>query len=86
MRSMTGYGSGTVASDTARVTVEMTSVNRKQADVVVHMPRSIAALEPAVRRAVAQVTSRGRLTVSIHLEPLGDGKAALKVNDHLATE
>ena len=64
----------------------MSSVNRKQADIQVHLPRSIASLEPEVRRAISRVVSRGRVTVCIQLEPLGDSQSSLEVDDHLATE
>jgi len=34
----------------AKVSVEVNSVNRKQSDVVINLPRELAALEPRVRR------------------------------------
>lgn len=68
------------------MTVEMSSVNRKQADIQVNLPRGIAALEPQVRTAITRVVSRGKVTVFIKLEPLGASVASLRVNDHLATE
>lgn len=86
MRSMTGFGSGEARSESLKVTVEMSSVNRKQADIQVNLPRAIAELEPEVRRAISRVVSRGRVTVFIKLDPLGTAIASLRVNDHLATE
>lgn len=86
MRSMTGFGSGKARSESVLVTVEMSSVNRKQADIQVNLPRGIAALEPQVRTAITRVVSRGKVTVFIKLEPLGASVASLRVNDHLATE
>lgn len=83
---MTGFGSGESRSEALKVTVEMSSVNRKQADIQINLPRAIAALEPEVRRAISRVVSRGRVTVFIKLEALGAGVATLRVNDHLATE
>ena len=83
---MTGFGSGEAHSASLKVTVEMSSVNRKQADIQVNLPRAIAALEPQVRSAITRVVSRGRVTVFIKLEPMGEGVATLRVNDHLATE
>src|SRR5215207_6054244 len=65
MRSMTGYGRGESALNGAKFTVELNSVNRKQNDVVVSLPRELAELEPRVRDAINAEVSRGRLTVVI---------------------
>jgi uncharacterized protein (TIGR00255 family) len=65
MRSMTGYGRGQSVHDGAKFTVELNSVNRKQNDVVVNLPRELAELEPRVRDAINTEVSRGRLTVVI---------------------
>lgn len=65
MRSMTGYGRGESVHNGAKFTVELNSVNRKQNDVVVNLPRELAELEPRVRDAINAEVSRGRLTVVI---------------------
>ena len=65
MRSMTGYGRGQSVHNGAKYTVELNSVNRKQNDVVVSLPRELAELEPRVRDAINAEVSRGRLTVVI---------------------
>jgi uncharacterized protein (TIGR00255 family) len=62
---MTGYGRGQSVSDGAKFTVELNSVNRKQGDVVVNLPRELAELEPRVRDAINAEITRGRLTVVI---------------------
>ena len=57
MRSMTGYGRGQSVHDGSKFTVELNSVNRKQSDVVVTLPRELAELEPRVRDVInAEVT------------------------------
>lgn len=65
MRSMTGYGRGQSVHDGSKFTVELNSVNRKQSDVVVNLPRELAELEPRVRDAINTEVSRGRLNVVI---------------------
>jgi len=62
---MTGYGRGQSVHDGAKFTVELNSVNRKQSDVVVSLPRELAELEPRVRDAINAEITRGRLTVVI---------------------
>src|SRR5205085_1069687 len=65
MRSMTGYGRGQSVHEGAKFSVELNSVNRKQSDVVVNLPRELAELEPRVRDAINAEITRGRLTVVI---------------------
>ncbi len=65
MRSMTGYGRGQSVHDGAKFSIELNSVNRKQSDVVVTLPRELAELEPRVRDVINSEVSRGRLNVVI---------------------
>ena len=41
MRSMTGYGRGEIDHGGAKFTVELNSVNRKQSDLVINLPRDL---------------------------------------------
>ncbi|MDQ6624887.1 MAG: YicC family protein, partial [Verrucomicrobiota bacterium] len=60
MRSMTGYGRGEADHGGVKFTVELNSVNRKQSDVVINLPRDFSALEPRIRQALNEQLSRGR--------------------------
>ena len=62
---MTGYGHGQSLSNGSKFSVELNSVNRKQSDVVVTLPRDLSELEPRVRDLINAEISRGRLTVVI---------------------
>ncbi len=62
---MTGYGRGQSVFDGSKFSVELNSVNRKQSDVVVTLPRELAELEPRVRDLINAEVTRGRLTVVI---------------------
>lgn len=64
---MTGYGRGDCSQDGFKVTVEVSSVNRKQAEISVNLPREMDLLESQIREAVNQVVARGRLTVRVAL-------------------
>jgi len=65
MRSMTGYGRGEASSNGSKFSVELNSVNRKQNDVLVSLPREISELEARVRDLINTEVSRGRLTVIV---------------------
>lgn len=68
MYSMTGFGRGVVVLGRYQATVEMSAVNRKQAEVVIQLPREIQELDSLIRKMVQQAVSRGRIQVSVHLE------------------
>lgn len=74
--SMTGRGTGSAASRLARVEVELSSVNRKQLDVVVGLPRFLAAHESQVQDCLRQALARGRVTGEIRVSWTGAAPAA----------
>ena len=80
---MTGYGRGECAQDGFKVTVELSSVNRKQAEVSVTLPRELELLESQVRDAVNRVVARGRVNVRVTLHA-AEGK--LSARNHLNTD
>lgn len=85
MKSMTGYGRGECARGGFKVTVELSSVNRRQTEISFHMPREIEALEAPMRELIHRHVSRGRLTVRVALHSADGGAAArLHLNAPLA--
>jgi uncharacterized protein (TIGR00255 family) len=84
MHSMTGFGRGSATTEDFTATVEIAAVNRKQSEVVVQGTRDLADLEPRIRRAVTQATSRGRLQVTLRLDPTVKGAKPAKVDTGLA--
>ena len=67
LMSMTGRGAGRASGRLARVEVELSSVNRKQLDVDVGLPRFLAAYESRVLETVQGRLSRGRITGEIRV-------------------
>jgi uncharacterized protein (TIGR00255 family) len=84
MRSMTGYGRGDAVSGGTKFSVELNSVNRKQSDIVINLPRDLAALEPRIRQAINEKISRGRMNVVVGLHQGANGTAALALDTALA--
>lgn len=68
MKSMTGFGRGEAQQEGTTWVVECSSVNRKQLEVSINLPRDLASLETAVRNQVAAVVSRGRVNVSVRAD------------------
>jgi uncharacterized protein (TIGR00255 family) len=65
MRSMTGYGRGECVKDGFKFTVELNSINRKQSDIAINMPKEMIELEPRIRDVVNAELSRGRINVVV---------------------
>jgi uncharacterized protein (TIGR00255 family) len=78
MKSMTGYGRGECAQDGFKVTIELSSVNRKQSEIAVFLPRELESLESRIRDEVNRRIARGRLTAKVSLHA-ADGAATGRV-------
>lgn len=69
MRSMTGYGSGrATAANGAQCAVEVQSVNRKQTELMINLPRDLSSLEPSVREIVNAHVARGRFVINVSFQ------------------
>ena len=75
---MTGYGRGECAQDGFKVTVELSSVNRKQSEISVVLPRELEVLEAQIRDVINRSIARGRLTARVSLHA-ADGKTSSQV-------
>jgi uncharacterized protein (TIGR00255 family) len=84
MRSMTGYGRGEVDHAGAKFSVELNSVNRKQSDIVVNLPRDLVELEPRIRQTINEKVSRGRTNVFVALHDGASGIHNLALDTALA--
>lgn len=64
---MTGFGRGEAATDTFIANVELSSVNRKQAEVALNIPRELSELEIPLRKRILKKVSRGRVNALVTL-------------------
>lgn len=65
IRSMTGYGRAEAAGVRTILSVECRSVNHRNLDLSLKLPRALGALEPDARRLVQAAMQRGRVDVSV---------------------
>src|SRR5881409_352265 len=84
MRSMTGYGRAEVVHAGTKFSVELNSVNRKQSDVVINLPRDLAELEPRICQTINENISRGRTNATVTLHTGADGARNLALDTELA--
>ena len=83
--SMTGYGRGSAALAGVEVDVELSSVNRKQFDMRLNLPRGLMALEARIREGVQKRVSRGMVTGNVRISLKEKARAeAVTVNRKLA--
>src|SRR5262245_46468065 len=83
MKSMTGYGWGERSQNGFKVTVELSSVNRKQGEISISLPRELEVLEAQIRDEINQRIARGRLTARVTLHA-GDNNEVARVVVHKA--
>jgi len=76
---MTGYGRGDCSKDGFKVSVELSSVNRKQTEISVNLPRELELLEAQIRDLINRHIARGRLTVRVSLHA-GTGKSSARLH------
>jgi uncharacterized protein (TIGR00255 family) len=84
MKSMTGYGWGDAVADGLKVTVELSSVNRKQSEISINLPRELEVLEAQIRDEVNRRIARGRVTARVTLHAGEKSTSKVRVNAALA--
>ncbi len=75
LQSMTGYGRGEGRGSGMQAVVELGSVNRRQLDLQISLPRPLQALEARVQEEIVGRLARGRVTVSVQVGWLPQGAA-----------
>ncbi len=81
---MTGYGRGEADLDGVKLSVEISSVNRKQSEIMVNLPRELAALEPRIRQVINENVARGRTTIGVTHQASGNGARKVALDTALA--
>src|SRR4029434_10893401 len=84
MRSTTGYGRGETDHRGTKFSVELNSVNRKQSDIVINLPRDLAGLEPRIRQRDTEKISRGWPNANIAFHTGANGARELALDTELA--
>ena len=69
---MTGFGKATREINQKKITVEIKSLNSKQADVTVRMPSFYKEKELEVRSYINQQLNRGKIEFNLYVELLGE--------------
>lgn len=84
IKSMTGYGKAVCENETARVTVEMKSVNHRYLDLSIKSPRKLNFLEQSVRNRISESIVRGKVDLFITLNEHADASYDVSINKEIA--
>ena len=80
IKSMTGYGRSVQTVNGREFTVEIRSVNNRYLDCTVKLPKALSFAEDAVKQAVKQAVSRGKVDVFISMRSEGGSEAKVTLN------
>jgi uncharacterized protein (TIGR00255 family) len=82
LKSMTGYGLGSVSKDNYEITAEIKTLNSKFADVSVRIPAQWSSLELMIRKQVVDALVRGKISLTIEIISKSDDSTTL-LNEQL---
>ena len=77
IRSMTGFGTAEGAVGSARVSVELRSVNHRFFNPSIKLPSALSRWEPEVREALRKAISRGHVTATARVDAAAQSPEAV---------
>ena len=86
IRSMTGFGKAERLAPNKKFSVEIRSLNSKQLDLSIKMPKKFNYFEAAMRTLLKDYIQRGKVDVFITYEDYTEDQVSLKYNSTLAAE
>ncbi|SKA92464.1 TIGR00255 family protein [Caloramator quimbayensis] len=84
IKSMTGYGRGSIEENGRSFTVEIKSVNNRYLDINIRLPRQINVLEDNIRKSISSKINRGKIDVYITQDKFSDEDLVIEVDEQLA--
>lgn len=84
IRSMTGYGKGSLNIEGREYQIEIKSVNHRYLDINIKMPRTLSYLEETVKKEISEKIKRGKIDVFITFENNSQEGRNIKINKELA--
>ena len=83
IKSMTGFGQASSDDGQSKIYVEVKSLNSKFLDLNLRLPKVFSDKELEVRNLLSEKLERGKVSVSIEYEKLGDGTIKQTYNESL---
>lgn len=84
IRSMTGYGRGSIQENGRGFTVEVKSVNNRYLDIYIRLPKQLNALEDRIRKYISSKVSRGKIDVYINQDKFNETDIEINLDENVA--
>jgi uncharacterized protein (TIGR00255 family) len=84
IKSMTGFGRGTIEESGKGYVVEIKSVNHRYLDLNIKMPRNLISLEEGIRKNISSKINRGKVDVFITQNSFAASNVVANFNADLA--
>lgn len=85
IKSMTGYGKGTLSVENRDYQIEIKSVNHRYLDISIKMPRTLSYLEEKIKKQISEKIKRGKIDVFVTFENNSQEGRNIKINKELAS-
>jgi uncharacterized protein (TIGR00255 family) len=86
LKSMTGFGEGSASAAGIKVVVELSSVNRKQLDINISLPRNLVTLDAQLQNTIRGEFSRGRVSGIVRVDAANGFAGTVTIDDQLAAK
>ena len=84
IKSMTGYGKGTLSTENREYQIEIKSVNHRYLDINTKLPKTLSYLEESIKKQISEKIKRGKIDVFLTYENNSEEGKNVKINKELA--
>ena len=84
IKSMTGYGKGSLTQELREYQVEIKSVNHRYLDINIRMPKQLTYLEEEIKKEISSKIKRGKIEVFITYQNNSREGINVKINREIA--
>ncbi len=84
IKSMTGYGKGTLSTENREYQIEIKSVNHRYLDINIKLPKTLSYLEESIKKQISEKIKRGKIDVFLTYENNSEEGKNVKINKELA--
>ena len=85
IRSMTGFGEGKATLADLSLSVQISTVNKKQLDIHISLPKYISYLEAEAHKQIRKALSRGRVNATISIKESKKSLSKIYIDESLAS-
>ena len=82
IKSMTGFGKSEVVFPDKKITIEIKTLNSKNADISIKLPFNYRSREMEIRQMAGEKLERGKIDIMLLLEP-GEGLTSAAINSEM---